>query len=160
MKFLPFLSRLRLLEIHIELFHPTLYNLYDLDILSLLMDSICISLTYPATLEHLELNIRFHDYIIDVENPLSENFRGAWSHLDLIMDPITSHSTGSRLQRVDININYSFRLDAIDDDGEFVVFDEDGLLESVFDGLPLLRKKGILFVKAALVECPDFMSEV
>ena len=112
------------------------------------MASLCISLASSATLEHLELNIRFHDHIIDIENPFYENFRDAWSRLD----SITSHSTGSRLQRVDININYSFRLDALNDEGEFVEFDEDGLLESVLDGLPLLRKKGVLFVKAALVD--------
>jgi hypothetical protein len=50
----------------------------------------------------------FHHRFINRINSFYENLRDAdtWSHLD----SITSHPTGSRLQRVDININ-SFRYD-------------------------------------------------
>ena len=144
--FLPFLRRLRFLEIYIELYSPAVYDLYDLDILTFLIDSLCISLTTPATLEHLKFNIRFHDSTNDVDNPFYENFRDTWSHLD----SITTHSTGSRLQRVDIDINYSFRHDIIDDDEREEL--EDEALKAVLDGLPLLRTKGILFVKTSLVD--------
>ena len=121
---------------------------YDLNILTFkfLMDSLSISLTTPSTLEHLELNIRFHDNCL---NPFYENLQEAWSHLD----SFTTHSAGSRLKRVDINIEYSFRcLESYDDDGELDEFDEDELLKSVLNGLPLLHSKGILSVKADLVD--------
>ena len=121
---------------------------YDLYILTFkfLMDSLSISLTTPSTLEHLKLNIRFHNNCL---NPFYENLRDAWSHLD----SFTTHSAGSRLQRVDINIEYSFRIwESYGDDGELDEFDEDELLKAVHDGLPLLRSKGILFVEANLVD--------
>jgi len=62
-----------------------------------------------------------------------------WSHLDSII----THPIGSRLQRVDINIQYCFRYD---DDGEEPYRDE--VEEPFLDALPLLREKGILFVEA------------
>ena len=79
--------------------------------------------------------------MIHEEGLFFENLRvaDAWCHLD----SITSHPTGSRLQRVDININYSFRYD--DNVGEP---DENEVLNAVLDSLPLLHTKGILFVKA------------
>ena len=65
-----------------------------------------------------------------------------WSYLDSI---ITTYPTGSRLRRVDININY-FLYEENEDGNEAV---EDEILKVVLDGLPLLRMmKGILFVKA------------
>jgi hypothetical protein len=119
----------------------------NFDILSYLMGSLCISLTSPATLEHLKFNISFRDFsnFIDREEDFYEDLRDAdaWSHLD----SITSHPTGSRLQRVDININY-FRHD--DDVGEP---DENEILNAVLDSLPLLRTKGILFVNAVVKWC-------
>ena len=116
------------------------------DILSFFIGSLCISLTFPATLEHLELNIYFRDGIINNyfnSYRFYENLRGAdvWSHLD----SITSHPTGSRLQRVDINIDYEFGYD--NDPNEDIV------LEAVLDSLPLLRAKGILFVETASGGC-------
>ena len=110
------------------------------------MDSLFISLKSPATLEHLEFNIRFRDCL----NPSDfepyrfyNNLRHAdvWSHLD----SITTHPTGLRLQRVDININYCF---SYDDDVEDA--DEGEVEKAVLDGLPLLCTKGILFVEAVL----------
>ena len=93
------------------------------------MDSLCINLTSPAILEHLKLNIqfrgsskRFKEFFEDLRNAY------AWTRLD----SITSHPT---LQRVDINIDYSFR------------FGND-VLNAVLAGLPLLRTKGILFVES------------
>ena len=110
------------------------------------MGSLCISLTPPATLEYLEftLNVRFDDFTNDDNDIFYGNLRDAdvWSHLD----SITTHPTGSRLQRVDVNINYSFRCNG---DAEP---DEDEVVNAILDSLPLLRGKGILFVKAALGE--------
>jgi hypothetical protein len=63
-----------------------------------------------------------------------------WSHLDSII----THPTGSRLQRVDINIRYAFRRD-----DNVIEPDDTEVSEAVLNALPLLRKKGILFVKAA-----------
>jgi hypothetical protein len=136
--FLPFMSRLRFFQIYIDLGSATTK---DFDILSSLMGSLCISLTSPATLEHLEFNIRFRHIFY-------ENLRDAdaWRHLD----SIATHPTGSRLQRVDININYSFHYydasEVYGGDGEDP--EEDEVLKAVLDGLPLLRTKGILFVSA------------
>jgi hypothetical protein len=127
--FLPFICRLRFFEIRVD-FRPE--NVHDFEVLSFLMGSLCISLTSPATLEHLKFNIWFNNDSIDEEEEemFYENLRDAdaWSYLD----SITTHPSGSRLQRVDININCSFRC---------------GVLNA---GLPLLRSKGILFVKAVM----------
>ena len=157
---LPFMCRLRFFEIYVNLGPATLS---DFGFLSLLMSSLCISLTSPATLEHLKLKIRFRSYS-RIDNfdcaAFYENLRNAevWSHLD----SITSHPAGSQLRRVGIFINYSFCHD-IDTDGERVGpnlhNDEDELddgdepdvvevVEAVLDGLPLLCSKDILFVKA------------
>ena len=134
---------LRFLKIYIDLGSATMF---DFQILSLLMASLCISITSPATLEHLEFNIRFRGGIFDFNffsfyNTL--RVADAWRRLDAI----TTHPAGSRLQRVDINIDYAFRYD---DDG--VEPDKDEVLKAVLDGLPLLRTKGILFVKAVVGE--------
>ena len=136
------MCRIRFFEVNVNLGPATWH---DFDILSLLMASLCISLTSPAILEHLEFNISFsrldYGFVIHEEGLFFENLRvaDAWCHLD----SITSHPTGSRLQRVDININYSFRYD--DNVGEP---DENEVLNAVLDSLPLLHTKGILFVKA------------
>ena len=142
--FLPFMCRLRHFEICINFGSATVD---DFDFLSVFMGSICISLTSPATLEHLEFSICFHGSSSNDFNTYTfyQNLRDAdvWSHLD----SITSHPTGSRLQRVDININYSFHYDFCG-----VEPDKDEVLKAVLDGLPLLRTKDILFVKAALTD--------
>jgi hypothetical protein len=138
--FLPFMCRLRFFEVYARL------GAADFGILSSLMGSLSMSLTSPATLEHIEFNISFDgpgDNFFDHDG-FYEDLRNAdvWSHLG----SITTHPTGSRLQRVDININYRFRYD---DNGYEP--DEDEVLKAVLDSLPLLHTKGILFVKA-LVE--------
>jgi hypothetical protein len=116
------------------------YDGHVLVILSLLLDSLFISLTSPATLEHLEFNIRFYAAVDDVHN--SANFRNAWTRLD----SITTYPTSSQLKRVDINITYDR------EDEDLLRDDSEDLVKSVLDDLPLLRMKGILFVKAACVE--------
>jgi hypothetical protein len=64
-----------------------------------------------------------------------------WSQLDSII----THPTGSRLQRVDIDIDYAFRYDDnVREPGN------NEILKALLDGLPLLREKGILFVEAAI----------
>ena len=106
------------------------------------MGSLCISLTSPATLEHLKFYIQFRNSTSDFDpNEYYEKLRDAdvWRHLD----SIATHPTGSRLQRVDIDINSTF---CYDNKGEEL--DWDKVEKAVLDGVPLLRTKDILFVKA------------
>jgi hypothetical protein len=136
--FLSFMCRLRVFEIHI---HPSSATMSDFDILSFLMHSLRVSLTSPATLEHLNFDIVFaanSNYFNYYA--LFDDLRDAdvWSHLNSIV----THPTGSRLQRVDINIKYSFCYDSDEEP------DSIEILEPVLDALPLLREKGILFVEA------------
>ena len=149
--FLPFVCRPRFFEINVILSSGTMR---DFDILSSLMGSLRISLTSPATLEHFKFNIFFRGDSNEFDfYEFYEDLRDAdvWRHLD----SIATDPTGSRLQRVDININYSFRYD---DDGEET--DEDEVLDAVLDSLPLLRMKGILFVAAAFLgRYPGWMTE-
>jgi hypothetical protein len=102
-KFLPFMCRLRFFKIYIDVGSPLIFDFWTL---SLLMGSLCISLTSPATLEHLEFNIRFCGSGDDFDLKFYYDLCHAdfWSHLD----SIASHPTGSRLQRVDINIDCSY----------------------------------------------------
>ena len=123
----------------------------DFNILSSLMGSLCVSLTSPATFEHLEFNIHIDDHVISFDKEqYYENIRhaDAWSHLD----SITSQPTGSRLQRVDISIDHIFHYLDYDDYmlGRSRQPDGDETKKAVLDGLPLLRTKGILFVKAGV----------
>jgi hypothetical protein len=145
------MCRLRIFEIYAYLVDA---SMEEFDILSSVMDSLCMSLTSPATLEHLKFNICFHGNTKnDFDNhKFYEDLRNVWSHLD----SITTHPTGSRLQQVDININYTFRFedgydnDSYDDPDYVREPDEGEVLKAVYDGLPLLHAKGILFVKATL----------
>jgi len=129
--FLPFMCRLRI--------SLNFTNTYDFKILSSLMDSLCISLISPATLEQLEVNIiLLYDHVFDVDM----FYQGlhdaeAWSHLD----SFTTHPSGSRLQQVNIYVDYFTSEDNWNDPSE------DEILKAVYDGLPLLCTKGILSVK-------------
>ena len=69
---------------------------------------------------------------------VAEELRGAdiWSHIDSIV----TRPIGTRLQRVDIEIESTFFREKPDNN--------DVILEAVLGDLPLLHKKGILFVKA------------
>jgi hypothetical protein len=67
-----------------------------------------------------------------------------------LLDSITTHPTGSRLQRVDIDITYFCPYADYEEEEEEEEADEDEVMKAVLDNLPLLRAKGILFVKAAL----------
>ena len=142
------MCRLRFFKIHAN-FETETMDEFKFPILSLLMDSLCISLTSPATLEHLELNLRLRSRIFgsDFES-FYESLRAAdvWSHLD----SITNHPTSSRLQRIDINIDYSFRYE---DDEEEPSKDE--IEKAILDSLPSLRTNRILSVKAVLGECVE-----
>jgi hypothetical protein len=128
------MCRLRFFKIHISIGY-----LDDLDILSSLIGSLCVSLTSPATLEHLEIKISF-SYLDSDFDIFHTTLRDAdvWRHLD----SITIHPTGSQLQRVDIFIDHAIRFDDLQHDDE--------IAEAVLNSLPLLRTKGILFVKAAV----------
>ena len=116
------------------------------DNLSLLIRSLRVSLTSPATLEHLKFDIEFTSDDFDLDDVFND-LRDAdvWSHLDSII----THPTGSRLQRVDINIVY--RDNSWD---EYTIMEPRNteFSEPVFDALPLLRKKGILFVEVTGTE--------
>ena len=106
------------------------------------MASLCTSVTSPATLEHMQFNIRFRGSEYDFNfHSFYMNLRvaDAWGHLD----SVATHPAGSRLQRVDINIDYAFRYDEYGTEP-----DENEVSKVVLDALPLLRTKGILFVKA------------
>jgi len=129
---LPFMGRLRFLEININVFSATTSDFADL---SFLMRSFCINFTFLATLKHLKFSMR----LCDNYYAFCENLRDAdvWNHLDSII----THPTGSRLQRVDIEIVYRCNGDVTTKP------ENDVILEAVLDGLPLLRKKGILFVR-------------
>ena len=139
--FLPFMCHLRILEININLRSG---KSHDFNILSFLMGSLRISLTSPATLERLEFNICFgsgsNEFYFDYTFYDALRDADVWTQLD----SITTHPTGLRLQRVDISINYYFNND------EWEEIDQDKLSKVVLDGLPLLRRKGILFVKTIL----------
>ena len=139
--FLPFMCRLRVLEIYRDI-DPSSATMRDFNILSLLIRSLRISLTSPATLEHLKFDIEFtgNDVHLDLDD-FFNNLRDAdvWNHLDSII----THPTGSRLQRVDVNIVYNSW------DGYTIMEPHNTeYSEPVLDALPLLREKGILFVKA------------
>jgi len=133
------MSHLRVLEININ---PSSATMSDFAILSFLMRSLCASLTSPATLEHLKLNITFEGndnffpHYLFFEDLRDDD---VWGHLDSIV----THPTGSRLQRVDIDITYTFR-----EDDDVTEPGNAEILEAVLDGLPLLHDKGILFVEA------------
>jgi hypothetical protein len=103
------------------------------------MGSIRISLTSPATLEHLKFDIVFLGLMTDFNFiTFYENLRDAvaWNYLDSIIN----QPGGSQLQRVDININFSFLFE-----GEGPDPDEDKVLKALRDSLPLLCTKGILY---------------
>jgi len=137
--FLPFMCRPRIFEIRIFTFESS-SKTYDYKVLSSLMGSLCISLTSPATLEELEISILFRSELnpfgfLDT-NMFCKNLRDAeaWSRLD----SITTHPSGLRLRRVNIRLDYS------------LPFDDrikKKVLKAIYAALPLLRKKGILFVK-------------
>ena len=114
----------------------------DFNILSNLMGSLRFSLTSPATLEHLEFNIRFFGFMEDFDFvTIYENLRvaDAWNHLD----SITTHPGGSQLQQVGIiYINFAY----LYEDG-FEEPDEDKVLRAVLDGLPLLCTKDIFYLE-------------
>ena len=129
------------------------------------MGSLCLSLTSPAILEHLKLNISFRGEIYNFDSDIFyDDLRDAdvWTHLD----SITTHPTGSRLQRVDINIDYCDLSVQNFDEGEPVDGDydesepyENDVLEAVLDGLPLLRLKDILFVEVdSIHSCASYKS--
>ena len=150
--FLPFMCRPRFFEIFVDLGFLTGY---DYDTLSFLMGSLCMSLTPPATLEHLKFNISFNgttsnfdDYYAFYEDLRDADF---WSHLD----SITTHPGGSRLQRVDIDIVYWFGLY-----NDEVEPDENGVLKAVLDSLPLLRKKDILFIEVTSEDCVKYAPSI
>ena len=136
------MCHLRFFEINVYLGEATSR---DFAILSSLMGSLSMSLTSPATLERLKFNIQFEgdneDFINDEEFYHNLRVADAWSYLNSIAD----HPTGSRLERVDININYRL---CYKNEYEYSEPNRHDVLQAVLDGLPLLQEKGILFVVA------------
>ena len=121
--------------------YETMYGLDNL--LSFVMGSLCMSLTFPATLEHLKFYITirgqkmFSDYL-----KFFDILRYA-GHLD----SISTLPTASRLQRVDIVFDY-----CLCESDDFEEPDGDEVAEAVLNSLPLLRTKGILVVEAFVNE--------
>ena len=133
------MRRLRVLEIYID---PCSATMSDFVTLYFLIRSLRISLTSPATLERLTFDIVFTSYDNHFDHSrFFYDLRNAdvWSHLDSII----THPTGSRLQRVDINIEYRFRYDDMMEPHDTEVS------KPVLNALPLLREKDILFVKVS-----------
>src|SRR5260221_10295211 len=101
------MCRLRVFEIN---YVPLSACINDLNILSFLIRSLHLSLTSPPTLEHLKLRIKFERgrYVFN-HDAFYDDLRDAdfWRHLDSIV----THPSGSQLQRVDIDIEYSLRHD-------------------------------------------------
>ena len=138
--FLPFMYRLRVLEIYLD---PHSTTMSDFGILYFVIRSLRVGLTSPAALEHLKFDIVFSNYYMHdtVDRDLFyDDLREAdiWSHLDTII----THPTGSQLQRVEINIRSFY-----DEVGYTMEPDNSGASKPVLDALPLLREKRILFVK-------------
>ena len=104
------------------------------------MDS--FSLASPATLVRLEFHIRILGIILRLET-LNDAFYellrdlNAWNYLE----SITTDPAGSRLRRVGIHLYYGFYEEVTGD-----LAYRDKVLKALLDGLPLLRRKGILFV--------------
>ena len=117
--------------VHLKILRPNL---------SFLMDS--FSLASPATLVRLEFHIRILGIILRLET-LNDAFYellrdlNAWNYLE----SITTHRAGSRLRRVGIHLYYGFYEEVTGD-----LAYRDKVLKALLDGLPLLRRKGILFV--------------
>jgi hypothetical protein len=141
-KFLPFLCRLRRLEIYIDLNSEADDDGSDVDfhVLSCFILSLSVSLSSPAILEHLTFNIRFHDPDI---NFFYDKLRNIWCPFDYV----TTLPTTSWLQQVEINIEYLF---CYDDELEPPVMNE--ISQAVYDGLPLLQTRHILFVNSTVEE--------
>jgi hypothetical protein len=112
--------------------------------MSFIIHSLRISLTAPPTLEHLAFFIvlepwgqyfgRFHSPPTFSDDKRNADF---WNDLDSFV----THPTASRLQRVDIDIDYS-QVDPLYWPAH------DKVVESILGSLPLLRERGILFVRA------------
>ena len=101
-KFLPFMCRLRRGFFEIDAYLGST-GTYDL---SHYMGSFRISLTSPATLEHLKFNVQLRGFNFD--RRFHEDLRDSdvWRHLN----SISTHPNGSRLRRVDINIKLTYHL--------------------------------------------------
>ena len=146
------MCNLRFLEIHIDLGAA---GWQDFAVLASLMGLLPISLTSPATLEHLEFNIWVRAASHDFDNNFYESFSKTWRNLD----SITTHPTGSRLQRVDINIKAGFSRKFRVYGTERKEIDENKVLEDAFEALPLLHKKGIVFIKAAMAGDYEYIED-
>ena len=94
----------------------------------------------------MEFKIRFRDCNNHFNSYIFYDNLGdadVWSHLD----SIATHPAGSRL-RVDITSNIDYAFTRHIDNDHWEELDDDVILKAVVDSLPLLRTKGILFVKS------------
>jgi len=101
--------------------------------LSFMIHSLRVSLSSPTKLEHLKFCMEF-SYLNHLDwDAFFDDLRYAdvWKHLD----SFATHPSGSRLQRVEIDIRFNGNV-------------RDSVVEHILDALPLLREKSILFVKA------------
>jgi len=137
--FLPFMSHPRVVEIDASPYSTTIR---DMNILSFMIRTLGVSLASPATLEHLKFSIEIEsddDHFNG--NAIFDDLRYAdvWKHLD----SFSTHPSCSRLQRVDIEIKFEDNL---------VGYDETKVVKPILDALPLLGRRGILFVKSTTYE--------
>ena len=100
-------------------------------------------LQFPATLEHLTCNIRLgRNNLKDIIEDL-RGTRGVWTPFDAFV---------TQLRRLDINISFVdlrvFDEDSVDVPVKLPITEEDiqGLM---LEKLPILREKGILFVRVS-----------
>lgn len=140
--FLPFMCRLLYFETSVGVPADGLYTDSNLAALSVLMRSLYMSLTPPATLEHLKL----HLYFLDLDDFDMDSFYAELHDDDIwsILDSIVTRPIGSQLKRVDIKIESYFREDVW---GINVENHEENLLEAILNSLPLLHKKDILIIQ-------------
>ena len=108
------------------------------------MLSLSISLSAPSVLQHLEFHIRFFDPDF---NFFLDNVRNIWSPFDFV----TTLPTTSFLQEVNINIEFLFHYD----DEVEPAWTHTEISQAVYDGLPLLQTRHILYVNSTLEELSD-----
>ena len=132
------MSHLRVLEFYVD---PHSTTISHFSILSFFIRSLRVSSSSPATLEHLKFNITVHvnEDMLDNDAYYDDLYYDVvWSYLD----SIATHPAGSRLQRVDVDVNFHYD-NTDDDDVEATESDFEPILEE----LPSLQERGILFTQ-------------
>jgi hypothetical protein len=138
---MPFIYRLRIFEIYIDLRSGTEH---DFQVVSYFLLTLCVSLTAPAMLQYLQVNIGIRNF-----DPTTfyDNIRNVWSPLDCL----ATLPTASQLQRVIIKIIYMYGFGV--DEPQIYASE---VAVAVFEALPLLSMSGILFVYVCPGDLTDY----